>query len=145
MIERIVFAPRSNLLLKSVKLTDNLKFDPVAPHVRFSALSEADQRATVTADSRVALQCDSSAGQVSSDKDGTKVLRQSEVDLLSEGTLGSLVAPSAEQTHSSSYRCESKDDDSQFAVEVKGDFKLLCCTFLHGQLIVEQLVKNHFP
>lgn len=115
--------------------------------MRFSALSEADQRVTVTADSQVALQpelSDSSAGQVSSHKDGTKVLWQSEVDLLSEGTLGSLVAPSAEQTHGSSYRCESKDDDIRLAVEVKGDFTLLRCTFLHGQLIVEQLVKNHF-
>lgn len=115
--------------------------------MRFSALSEADQRPTVTADSPIALQrelSDSSVGQVSSHKDGTKVLRQSEVDLLSEGTLGGLVVPSAEQTHSSFYRCESKDDDIQFAVEVKGDFKLLRCTFLHGQLIVEQLVYNHF-
>lgn len=115
--------------------------------MRFSAFSEADERVTVTADSDpVPLQpelSDSSAGPVSSHTDGTKVLRQSEVERLSEGTLGGLVAPSAEQTHGDSYRCESKDDDIQFAVGVKGDFPLLRCTVLHGQLIVEQLVQNH--
>lgn len=116
--------------------------------MKFSALSEAeaDQRLTVTAEPLITLQrelSDSSTGQVSWYKDGTKALRQSEVDLRSEGTLQSLVVPSAEQADSSFYRCESKDDDIQFAVEVKGDFKLLRCTFLHGQLIVEQLVKNH--
>lgn len=88
----------------------------------FSALSEAERRLTVTADSPVALPgepSDSCAGQVSLHTDGTG----SEVDLLSEGTLGNVVVPSAERTHSSFYRCESKDDDVQFAVEGKGDFK----------------------
>lgn len=96
-------------------------------------MSEADQRPTVTTDSPIALQrhlSDSSAGRVSSHEDGTEALRQSEVDLVSEGTLRSLVAASAEQTHGGFYRCESKDDDIQFAVEVKGDFKLLR-SFLH--------------
>lgn len=114
--------------------------------MKFSALSEADQRLTVTADSLVTVQrelSDSSTGQVTWSKDGTKVLRESAVDLRSEGTLQSLVVPSAEQAHSSFYQCESNDDDIQFAVEVQGDFKLLRCSFLHGQLIVAQLVKNH--
>lgn len=94
----------------------------------FSALCEADQRLTATADSPIALQRElshSSAGQVSLLKDGTKVLRQTEVDLLSEGTLGTVVVPSAAETHGSFHRCESKDDDIQLAVEVKGDLKLL--------------------
>lgn len=108
----------------------------------FSALSEADQRLTVTAESPTALQSEpsrSSAGQVTLHQDGTKVLRQSEVDLLSEGNV---VVPSAEPTHGSFYRRESKDDgDIQFAVEEKGDFKFTCYTSMHGQLIVEPLVK----
>lgn len=144
--ERIAFTQRSHLLLKSLKLTDNLTFNPVAPLVKFSSLSEADQRLTVTAEPPITLQqelSDSSTRQVSWHKDGTKVLQQSEVDLQSEGTHQGLVVPSAEQAHSSFYQCESKDDDIQFAVEVKGDFKLLRCTFLHGQLIIEQRVKNH--
>lgn len=111
----------------------------------FSALSEADQRLTVTAESPTALQSEpsrSSAGQVTLHQDGTKVLRQSEVDLLSEGTLRNVVVLSAEPTHGSFYRRESKDDgDIQFAVEEKGDFKFTCYTSMHGQLIVEPLVK----
>lgn len=132
-----------------------MTFNPVAPLVKCSTLSEADQRLTVTAESPITVQrelSDSSTGQITLDKDGTKVLQQSEVDLRSEGTLQSLVVPSAEQAHSSFFRCESKDDDIQFAVEVKGDFQLLRCTFLHGKLIIELLVKNllfdvlvHFP
>lgn len=51
------------------------------------------------------------------------MLPQNGVDLQSEGTVRSLVVPSAEQAHTGIYRCESKDDDIQFAVEVKGDFQ----------------------
>uniref|UniRef100_A0A8C3A733 Obscurin-like protein 1 n=1 Tax=Cyclopterus lumpus TaxID=8103 RepID=A0A8C3A733_CYCLU len=58
-------------------------------------------------------------GQVSWYKDGTKLLPQNGVDIQSEGNLRSLVVQSAERAHSGVYRCESKDDDIQFAVEVK--------------------------
>lgn len=88
-------------------------------------MSEADQKKTVTSGSPITLQCElsDSSGQVSWYKDGTEVLLQNGVDLQSEGTLQSLVVPSAEQAHTRLYRCESKDDDIQFAVEVKGDFQ----------------------
>ncbi|KAM6935045.1 obscurin-like protein 1 isoform 2-T2 [Xenentodon cancila] len=68
-----------------------------------------------------ALQCELSdpAGKVSWYKDGTKLVPQSGVDIQSQGTLRSLVVPSAERTHTGVYRCESKDDDVQFSVEVK--------------------------
>uniref|UniRef100_A0A4W6CYB1 Obscurin-like protein 1 n=1 Tax=Lates calcarifer TaxID=8187 RepID=A0A4W6CYB1_LATCA len=76
---------------------------------------------TVMAGCPIALQCELSdpSGQVSWYKDGTKLLPQSGVDFQSEGNLRSLVVPSAEQVHTGIYRCESKDDDIQFAVEVK--------------------------
>ncbi|XP_031730899.1 titin isoform X2 [Anarrhichthys ocellatus] len=95
--------------------------DVEAPLLKFSALSEGDQQKTVMAGFPIALQCKLSepTGQVSWYKDGTKLLPQNRVDIQSEGSLRSLVVPSAEQAHSGVYRCESKDDDIQFAVEVK--------------------------
>uniref|UniRef100_A0A3Q2W488 Obscurin like cytoskeletal adaptor 1b n=1 Tax=Haplochromis burtoni TaxID=8153 RepID=A0A3Q2W488_HAPBU len=70
----------------------------------------------------IALQCELSdpTGQVSWYKDGTKLLPQSGVDIQSEGNLRSLVVSSAERAHTGVYRCESKDDDIQFTVDVKG-------------------------
>ncbi|XP_068185377.1 obscurin-like protein 1 isoform X2 [Antennarius striatus] len=93
----------------------------VAPPQTLSALSEADQKQTVVAGSPISLQCElsDSTGQVSWYKDGTKLLPQTGIDLQTEGTLRSLVVQSAEQGHTGIYRCESKDDDIQFAVEVK--------------------------
>uniref|UniRef100_A0A673B5N5 Obscurin-like protein 1 n=1 Tax=Sphaeramia orbicularis TaxID=375764 RepID=A0A673B5N5_9TELE len=70
---------------------------------------------------KVALQCELSdaSGQVSWYKDGTKLLPQNGVDIQTEGNVRSLVVPSAKKAHSGVYRCESKDDDIQFSVEVK--------------------------
>ncbi|KAI3355902.1 hypothetical protein L3Q82_004449 [Scortum barcoo] len=96
--------------------------DIKAPLLKFSALAEADQKKTVMAGCPIALQCELSdpTGQVSWYKDGTQLLPQNGVDIQSEGNLRSLVVPSAERAHTGIYRCESKDDDIQFAVEVKG-------------------------
>lgn len=78
---------------------------------------------TVVAGSPIALRCALSdpSGQVSWYKDGRKLLAQSGVAIQSQGNLRSLVVPSAERVHTGVYRCESKDDDIQFSVEVKGD------------------------
>lgn len=115
-------------------------FTPVAPPLTFSALSEAEQKKTVMAGCPIALQCElsDSTGEVSWYKDGTKLLPENGVDLQSEGNLRSLVVPAAEHAHTGVYRCESKDDDIQFAVEVKGDAQKLCSAFtvLHGRLTV---------
>lgn len=112
--------------------------NPVVPLLKFSALSEGDQQKTVMAGFPIVLQCElsESTGQVSWYKDGTKLLPQNEVDIQSEGNLRSLVVQSAERAHSGVYRCESKDDDVQFAVEVTGDAQTLWSAFtvLHGQL-----------
>ncbi|KAI9535113.1 hypothetical protein NQZ68_007202, partial [Dissostichus eleginoides] len=95
--------------------------DVKAPLLKFSALSEGDQKKTVMTGSPIALQCELSdpTGQVSWYKDGTKLLPQNGVDIQSEGNVRGLVVPSAERAHTGIYRCESKDDDIQFAVEVK--------------------------
>ncbi|XP_056280898.1 obscurin-like protein 1 isoform X10 [Pseudoliparis swirei] len=107
----------------SCKTTDDaMQFhvDVKVPLLKFSALSEGDQQKTVMAGFPIVLQCElsESTGQVSWYKDGTKLLPQNEVDIQSEGNLRSLVVQSAERAHSGVYRCESKDDDVQFAVEV---------------------------
>ncbi|XP_027878727.1 obscurin-like protein 1 isoform X8 [Xiphophorus couchianus] len=96
--------------------------DVKAPPLTFAALSEADQKMTVVAGSPIALRCALSdpSGQVSWYKDGRKLLAQSGVAIQSQGNLRSLVVPSAERVHTGVYRCESKDDDIQFSVEVKG-------------------------
>ncbi|MEQ2310569.1 hypothetical protein AMECASPLE_010384, partial [Ameca splendens] len=103
---------------------DSMQFyvDVKAPPLTFAALSEADQNMTVIAGSPIALQCELSdpSGEVSWYKDGRKLLAQSGVDIQSQGSLRSLVMPSAERAHTGVYRCESKDDDIQFSVEVKG-------------------------
>ncbi|XP_026231794.1 obscurin-like protein 1 isoform X2 [Anabas testudineus] len=95
--------------------------DVKAPLLKFSAIADADHKKTVMAGCPIALQCELSdpTGQVNWYKDGTKLLPQSGVDIQSEGNLRSLVVPSAQQVHTGVYRCESKDDDIQFAVEVK--------------------------
>ncbi|TKS67636.1 Obscurin [Collichthys lucidus] len=80
--------------------------DVKAPPLKFSALSEADQKKTVMAGCPISLQCElsDSTGQVSWYKDGTKILPQNGVDLQSEGNLRSLVVPSAERAHTGIYR-----------------------------------------
>ncbi|XP_056244892.1 obscurin-like protein 1 isoform X7 [Seriola aureovittata] len=125
-IRTLVFqsAMVSHAGIYSCKTTDDaMQFhvDVKAPPLKFSAIHEADQKKTVMAGCPIALQCELSdaTGQVSWYKDGTKLLPQSGVDIQSEGNLRSLVVPSAEEAHTGIYRCESKDDDIQFAVEVK--------------------------
>ncbi|KAK2839511.1 hypothetical protein Q5P01_013251 [Channa striata] len=122
------------LTLQSAMLSDagtyscNTSDDAMQFHVdvkasvqTFSALAEEEQNKTVMAGWPIALQCELSdpAGQVSWYKDGTKLLPHTGVDIQSEGNFRSLVVQSAQQAHTGVYRCESKDDDIQFAVEVK--------------------------
>ncbi|KAK2906321.1 hypothetical protein Q8A73_010264 [Channa argus] len=108
----------------SCKTTDDaMQFhvEVKASALTFSAIAEEEQKKTVMAGCPIALQCELSdpTGQVSWYKDGTKLLPQTGVDIQSEGNFRSLVVQSAEQTHTGVYRCESKDDDIHFAVEVK--------------------------
>ncbi|XP_004559239.3 obscurin isoform X8 [Maylandia zebra] len=117
-------ATLSHAGIYSCKTTDDavqFHVDVKAPPLTFSAMSEVYQKMTVIAGYPIALQCELSdpTGQVSWYKDGTKLLPQSGVDIQSEGNLRSLVVSSAERAHTGVYRCESKDDDIQFTVDVK--------------------------
>lgn len=121
----------------------------VAPLVKSSTLSETDQTKTVMADSPVTLQCElSDTGQEASwYTDETELLPQTGADLQSKGTLHriylqsegnvqTVAAPPTQQTRIGTCHCELKDDEIQFAAEVKGDSQQLCNTFdvLLGQL-----------
>ncbi|KAM9801978.1 obscurin-like protein 1 isoform 10-T11 [Syngnathus typhle] len=91
------------------------------PPQTFSALTETEQNQTVMAGCPIALQCELSdpGGQVTWYKDGTRLGSQTGIEIQSKDNLRSLVIPSTEVAHSGVYRCQSKDDDVQFTVEVK--------------------------
>ncbi|XP_061698489.1 obscurin-like protein 1 [Syngnathoides biaculeatus] len=112
----------------SAQITADVK----VPLQTFSAVTEAEQKQTVTAGCPITLQCELSdpTGKVTWYHDGTRLLPQTDIDIQSRDNLRRLVIPSTELAHSGVYRCESKDDNIQFTVEVKGDarksFTLLC-------------------
>ena len=97
--------------------------NPVAPPLKFTAMSEADKEKSVQAGNHLCLQCELSdpTAEVAWFKDGAPLLPQSGVDILSDGTIRTLSIHSAELSHSGMYRCETLDDAVQFTVGVKGD------------------------
>uniref|UniRef100_A0A8C6SFW8 Obscurin-like protein 1 n=1 Tax=Neogobius melanostomus TaxID=47308 RepID=A0A8C6SFW8_9GOBI len=103
--------------------TEAVRFtvDVKAPLCKFSALSEAEQRKTVMEGSPLALQCELSdaSGQVTWYKDGATLLPDTGVDIQTEGHRRSVFVPSVERQHSGVYRCQSKDDDVQFTVDIQ--------------------------
>ncbi|XP_037136753.1 obscurin-like protein 1 isoform X5 [Syngnathus acus] len=101
----------------SAQITADVK----VPLQTFSALTETEQNQTVMAGCPIALQCELSdpGGQVTWYKDGTRLGSQTGIEIQSKDNLRSLVIPSTEVAHSGVYRCQSKDDDVQFTVEVK--------------------------
>ena len=76
------------------------------------------------ADSLVTLQCGLSdtSQEASWYKDERELLPQTGADLQLEGNVQKIVVLPTEQKHIGTYHCELKDDDIQFAAEVKGDF-----------------------
>lgn len=104
--------------------------------MKSSALTETDQTKTVMADSPVTLQGELSdtSQEASWYKDETEMLPQTGVDLQAEGNVQRILVPPTEQTPIGTYHCLLKDDDIQFAAEVKGDCQQLCNTsaVLHG-------------
>lgn len=101
----------------------NFAFRPLVPLQALSAIREAEQKQSVTEGSPLALHCELSDanGQIKWYKDETRLLPQTGIDIRSKGHLRSLVSPSTQVAHSGVNPCESKDDNVQFAVEVKGD------------------------
>lgn len=104
--------------------------------MKSSALTESDQTKTVLADSHVFLQCEMSntSQEASWYKDETELLPQTGVDVQSEGNVQRIAVSPTEQAHIGTYHCELKDDDIQYAAEVKGDSRQRCNNFavLHG-------------
>ncbi|XP_061774413.1 obscurin-like isoform X2 [Nerophis ophidion] len=123
-----------NLVISSAKVADSGVFcceskndnvqyavEAKVPLQKFSAVSKADQTKAVMAGCPIALQCELSdpSGQVTWYKDGTQLLPRGGIDIQSKENLKNVVIPSAKVVDSGVYRCESKDDDIQFTVEVK--------------------------
>ena len=114
------------------KLIVFLIFNLLAPPVKFSAMSEADQTQSVIVGCPVALLCQLSDphGQVHWYKDGAKLIPPSGVDIQSDGNIRRLVIQSAQSSDSGVYQCETKDDAVQFSVDVKGDKRQKFLPFL---------------
>ncbi|XP_019910061.2 obscurin-like protein 1 isoform X2 [Esox lucius] len=102
---------------------DALQFlvDVKAPPLKFSAISEADKKKYIKAGCPIVLQCEVSdpTAQVYWYKDGSKLLKQSGVDMLSDGIVRTLFIQSAQLSHSGVYRCETRNDVLQFTVEIE--------------------------
>lgn len=83
------------------------------------------------AGSPIALQCelsDPNGQEVSRHNDGTELLPGNKIEIQSQEILRSLEVPSTEQTHSDVCSSESKEDDVEISVDVKGDVHKLIGT-----------------
>ncbi|XP_012689426.2 obscurin-like protein 1 isoform X8 [Clupea harengus] len=98
----------------------SFKVDVQAVPVRFSALPDVARNKFVEAGCPIVLQCEISdpTAQVSWLKDEHQVLPLTGLDILSEGTIRTLIIQSAELSHSGAYRCQCEDDRIAFKVDV---------------------------
>lgn len=96
---------------------------PLAPPVTFTAVPETEKNKSFEAGSALVLQCEISdpTAVVQWYKDGTQLLPQSGVFMLSEHTMRTLIIQSAEFSHSGFFSCNTADDISEFYVDIKGD------------------------
>lgn len=108
----------------------------IAPPVRFSAIPEAERNKSIQTGYPIVLQCELSdpSAQVYWYKDGSKLLSQTGVDILSDGLGRKLIVHSAEFFHSGSYCCKTKGDTITFNVDIKGDLQTLTDSSLAKQL-----------
>ncbi|XP_076858629.1 obscurin-like isoform X2 [Brachyhypopomus gauderio] len=92
-----------------------------APPVRFTELPDTERNKSIEAGCPIVLQCEISdeSAQVFWYKNGVKLLPQSGLDILSDGTKKALVVEKAELFHSGVYCCKTKGTAVQFNVEVK--------------------------
>ncbi|XP_056889214.1 obscurin-like isoform X2 [Takifugu flavidus] len=92
-----------------------------APPVRFSAIPDAERNKTVQQGCPIVLQCELSdpCAQVYWYKDGSKLLPQPGVDILTDGFARKLIIPTAEFFHTGLYCCKTKGDSVLFNVDVK--------------------------
>lgn len=91
--------------------------------MRFSRIPEAERNITIQKGCPVVLHCELSdpSAQVHWYKDGSKFHPQTGADILSDGSVRTLVVHSAEFSHSGLYCCKTKGDSITFSVEITGD------------------------
>lgn len=108
--------------------------------MRFSAIPDAERNQTIQAGCPIVLQCELSdpSAQVYWYKDGSKLLPQSGVDILTDGLTRTLIVQSAEFFHSGLYSCKTKGDAIMFSVDVKGDLKFYFKHYEINKLILSK-------
>lgn len=91
--------------------------------MRFSVLPETEKNKSIQSGHPVVLNCELSdpSAQVQWYKDGSKLLPQAGLDILTDGRARKLTVHSAELFHSGQYCCKTKGDSVTFNVDVKGD------------------------
>ncbi|KAK0147315.1 Obscurin [Merluccius polli] len=91
-----------------------------APPVKFTALPDAERKRAIHIGSRMALQCELSdpSATVHWYKDGSKLLPQIGVEMLSDGLSRTLLVHVADFIHSGLYSCKTKGDAITFNVDV---------------------------
>ncbi|CAL8372024.1 unnamed protein product [Arctogadus glacialis] len=91
-----------------------------APPVKFTPLPDEERERAIHTGSRMELQCELSdlSGTVHWYKDGSKLLPQSGVEMLSDGLSRMLVVDVADFIHSGLYSCKTKGDAITFNVDV---------------------------
>lgn len=117
----------------------------IAPPVRFSALPEAERNKSIQSGQPIILNCELSdpSALVHWYKDGSKLLSQTGVDILTDGLARKLTIHSAEFFHSGQYCCKTKGDSITFNVDIKGDqFCFEQCDSLTGYSLAKQLTRT---
>lgn len=117
--------------------------------MRFSELPEAERNKSIQSGQPIILQCELSdpSAQVHWFKDGSKLLSQTGLEILTEGLARRLTVHSAEFFHSGQYCCKTKGDSITFNVDIKGDeFYFEQCDTLTGYCLARRLTQiRHFP
>lgn len=116
----------------------------IAPPVRFSALPEAERNKSIQSGHPIILNCELSdpSALVHWYKDGSKLLSQTGVDILTDGLARKMTIHSAEFFHSGQYCCKTKGDSITFNVDIKGDqFCFEQCDTLTGYSFAKQLTR----
>lgn len=110
----------------------------IAPPVRFSALPEAERNKSIQSGRPIVLNCELSdpSAQVQWYKDGSKLLSQTGLDILTDGLARKVTIHSAELFHSGQYCCKTKGDSITFNVDIKGDdFYFEQCDTITGYIL----------
>lgn len=91
--------------------------------MRFSAITDIERNKTIHAGDPIVLRCELSdpSALVHWYKDGSKLLPQTGIDIVTDGLVRKLIVHSAEFFHSGLYCCKTRGDTITFSVDIKGD------------------------